>query len=320
MLEKLIADNYNMEIRNMTLIDHHFGTKIYLLVTDKGKYIVKTLPLHAEGMENEGYITEYLHKSGISVARLLKTICGTYHVRTDDMQFHVQEYIEGETLQVNTAPEWFMEKCVCTLGKIHHILKGYGELNTNFNGDFFSKPFANAAKDHYLEQLREARERKDTASIPALQERVKHLERIAEFDIDAKKLTYSNSHGDFWIAQIIVRGEELTVIDWTSACRLPVCLEIIMSYATADPACKEGAIDAGRLNRYISHYLQHFTLTGYDIKMMPYVYYHQQILCHYPPPYDNVPDAYKPICAQINNSANWLYDNAETLSKELCTL
>lgn len=52
--------------------------------------------------------------------------------------------------------------------------------------------------------------------------------------------------------------------------------------------------------------------------MMPYVLYFQQIMCHYAPPYDNIPDEYKPLCKLINNYTNWLYENVETLSDELC--
>ena len=102
-------------------------------------------------------------------------------------------------------------------------------------------------KHHYIERLEDAVKQENSSLIFLLEERIKHLERISEFDIDADKLTYSNYHGDFYIGQTIVKNQDITVIDWTSACRMPIALEVIMSYVFADPECKGGKIDSNRL-------------------------------------------------------------------------
>ncbi|KAI4453054.1 histidine triad hit protein [Holotrichia oblita] len=217
----LLGDNYGLQVNDLKLIDSHFGTKIFLMETSTGKYIIKTIPLNGGSIEKEGYITEFLYNNGISVARLLKTKNNMYHVETNEYKFHIQEFIEGETLKVNTAPDWFLKKSALVLGKINCVLSKYDELDINFGKDFFTESNAN-------------------------EERIKHLKRISAFNIDTDKLTYSNSHGDYHIGQIITRNEELTVIDWTSACKLPLCLEVIMSYTTADPECKNGKIDCNR--------------------------------------------------------------------------
>ncbi|MCL2774236.1 MAG: phosphotransferase [Oscillospiraceae bacterium] len=316
-LIKLISDNYDVEVKDLKLIDSYFGTKIFALQTNKGKYIVKTLLPYTQNMENEGHITEYLYDNGISVARLLKTNRGMYHAETEEMQFHVQEFIEGETLKVNTAPDWFLRKSAIILGEIHNVLKNYDELPTQFGGDFFGKSNVSGIKHHYAERLEEAINQENTLLIPLLEERIKHLERISSFDIDADRLTYSNSHGDFYIGQIIVNDENITVIDWTSACKLPVCLEVIMSYVFADPKCRNGEIDNDGLKEYINHYSQYFSLNDYDIQIMPYLYYYHQMICNYSPPYDDIPETYKPICNLIINVTNWLYKNVDDLSKKL---
>jgi hypothetical protein len=80
----------------------------------------------------------------------------------------------------------------------------------------------------------------------------------------------------------------------------------------------DGKIDTIGLKKYIGHYLKSFSLNNYDIQMMPYILYFQQLMCHYSPPYSNVPDTYKPICKLINSFTNWLYLNVKNLSKELC--
>jgi len=317
-LSELLADNYNLDVDDVKLFTSHFGTEIYLAQTNKGKYIVKTLPLEYDhDMEKEGHITEYLHNNGVPVARLLKTKNGEYVVKTDERQFHVQDFIEGEVLAVNTAPEWFMEQSASILGKIHAVLKNYGELGVNFGGDFFRKETALGRKQRYIKGLNKAVETGNSTLVMDLEERIKHLDRISAFDIGSTKLTYVNSHGDFYIGQIIVKDENITVIDWTTACKLPASLEVIMSYVFAGPDCKYGIISGDGLKRYINRYSKHFQLTDYDIQIMPYLLYFQQIMCHYSPPYENIPATYKPVCNLINSFAKWLYENVEILEKEL---
>jgi Ser/Thr protein kinase RdoA (MazF antagonist) len=320
MLNKLIIENYGMEAKSILLIDSHFGTEIFLAETDRGKFVVKTLPLYVKGMENEGRITNYLYNNGINVAQLLKTNNGQYHVKTSEIQFHVQEFIEGKTLSVNTAPVWFLQKSAHILGKIHNILKNYRNLDTSFGEDFFKKSNVMKTINYYTQLLAKASDENNTSLIPDLEERLRHLERIALFDIQANKLTYSNSHGDFNIGQIITNNEDITVIDWTSASKLPVCLEVIVSYTTEDPSCMNGKIDINGLRKYIQDYSRYFTLNDYDIQIMPYILYFQQLMCHYEPPYSNVADTYKPICNLINNFTKWLYENVEILSNELCKI
>ena len=317
MLNEMIRDNYDIQITELKLLDQYFGTKIYLAETQSKQYIVKMLPLSVPNLENEEKITRFLTQNGIQVAKFLLTKNGEGCVKTDQMQFHVQEFIKGTAYMVNTAPKWLMDKSALLLGQIHHVLQGYVEMKTNFSRNFFDPSHVNESKQQYFQRLDQALEAKNTSLTSALKERIKHLERIERFTIDTDKLTYANSHGDFYIGQLVVQDHNVTVIDWTSACKLPIALEVMMSYAFAAPECKCGEISSEGLKRYISHYVKHFYLSEYDIKIIPYLYYFQQIMCHYSPPYDGIPNTYKPICDLINNLTNWLYENTESLEKEL---
>jgi len=156
-----------------------------------------------------------------------------------------------------------------------------------------------------------------TISASALEGRIKHLERISAFAIETDKLTYSNSHGDYYIGQFIVNGREVTVIDWTGACKLPTALEVMMSYVFAAPECANGEINSDGLKRYIDQYSSYSKMSDYDIKVMPYLFYYQQIMCHYPPPYNGIPEKYKPVCRLINRFTKWMYENAEGLERSL---
>jgi Ser/Thr protein kinase RdoA (MazF antagonist) len=311
----LIRENYNMDIRTLNLLDSHFGTEIYVAQTDEGKFIVKMLPLHCGDLETEGRVTDYLLSHGVSVARILPTLSGNYGVITDTMHFHMQEFIEGSTPPLNSLSDDLLDKLADTLGRIHIVMSDFDELPTSFGKDFFDKSVPLEAFTQYTEALSHAGNDEILAS--ELTRRLEHLKHISTCEIDTDKLTYGNSHGDLYASQIILNGDQFTIIDWTTASRVPLCVEVINSYVTAAPACKWGVIDADGLKRYIERYSRHFTLAEYDLRIMPFILYWYLLLEHYDPPYSDTPESYRPLYRFIDYTTDWLFDNAEALSERL---
>ena len=147
-------------------------------------------------------------------------------------------------------------------------------------------------------------------------EHIRHLDKISKFHIDTGRLTYANSHGDYHIGQMIVKGEHLTVIDWTSACRLPIAFEVITSFVFASPSCKDGAINTEELAMYIRTFTEYYPLTAYDMEAMPYVLYFWHTICNYRPD-EAIAESYQPTAMLVNKLLAWLYDHVETLSEAL---
>jgi len=312
----LIESNYDLKVSDMKLLDKHFGTEIYVVDADTQRYIVKVLPLYFENIDIEGFVTDYLYNHGHKVARLLKSRDGSYVIRAPEFQFTVQEYIEGSTLPVNSAPGWFLEKSADFLGKTTLALKDYGSLPLRFGKDFFAADTAIRKKQQYISELEKAKKSGNQKTVSIWEEQIQHLERISRFRIDTDRLTYANSHGDFHIGQVIVKEQDITVIDWSSACRLPVCLDVITSYVFASPACREGAVDVEGLSTYIRAYTRHFPLTEYDIKAMPYVLYFWHCICNYrPDELAYIAEKYQPIAMLIQKLLKWLYVHVEELSE-----
>lgn len=318
MNKHIIENNFNLKVADIKLLDKHFGTELYLINTDIGKYIVKVLPLYMENVKNEGELTEYLYNNGLKVARFLKSKDDNYVVKTHEFQFTIQQFIEGESLSVNTAPDWFMSKSAEFLGQTALLLKDYEGLSLRFGKDFFSTKTVRRKMWQYKKELIKAKMVKDNDTIPAWEEQIQHLKRISKFHIDTNKLTYANSHGDYHIGQAIIHNNVFTVVDWSSACRLPICLDVITSYVFSSPICATGEIDADGLKKYIGQFTEKFPLTEYDIKAMPYVLYFWHCMCNYrPDELCDIPDSYKAIAKLINNFLNWLYDHVEELSEQL---
>lgn len=318
MNKHIIENNYNLKVSDIQLLDKHFGTELYLISTDVGKYIVKVLPLYMENVKNEGELTEYLYNHELKVARFLKSKDDAYVVKTTDFQFTVQQFIAGESLSVNTAPDWFICKSAEFLGQTALLLKDYEGLSLRFGKDFFSTKTVRRKIWQYKKELAKAKKAKEVNIIPIWEEQIRHLKKISKIHIDTKKLTYANSHGDYHIGQAIIHNNDFTVVDWSSACRLPICLDVITSYVFSSPTCAEGKVDADGLKKYIREFTEKFPLTEYDIKAMPYVLYFWHCMCNYrADELGDIPDSYKAIVKLINNLLNWLYDNVEELSKEL---
>lgn len=318
MNKHIIENNFNLEVYDIKLLDKHFGTELYLINTDAGKYIVKVLPLYMGNVKNEGELTEYLYNHGIKVAKFIKNKNNTYVVNTPEFQFTVQQYIEGESLSVNTAPDWFISKSAEFLGQTALLLKDYEGLSLRFGKNFFSQNTVRRKMWQYKKELVRAKKAKDVDIIPVWEEQIRHLKRISKFHIDTKRLTYANSHGDYHIGQAIIHNDDFTVVDWSSACRLPICLDVITSYVFSSPTCAEGEIDAEGLKSYIKQFAEKFPLTEYDIKAMPYVLYFWHCMCNYrPDELLDIPYSYKAIAKLINDFLNWLYNNVEVLSEQL---
>ena len=318
MNKHIIENNFNLKVADIKLLDKHFGTELYLINTDIGKYIVKILPLYMENVKNEGELAEYLYNHGVKVARFLKSKDDNYVVKTHEFQFTIQQFIEGESLSVNTAPDWFISKSAEFLGQTALLLKDYEGLSLRFGKDFFSTKTVYKKMWQYKKELVRAKKTKEMNVVPIWEEQIRHLKRISKFHIDANKLTYANSHGDYHIGQAIIQNNDFIVVDWSSACRLPICLDVVTSYVFSSPTCANGEIDADGLKKYIRQFTEKFPLTEYDIKAMPYVLYYWHCMCNYrPDELGDIPDSYKAIAKLINNFLNWLYDNVDELSEEL---
>ena len=314
-----IEEHYAIKVNDINLLESHFGTAVYCLTADHCKYILKSYPLYMENARNEGYVAAFLISNGFRAARFLRTYDGDYSVTTDQCIITLQEYIKGTTLQVHSAPDWFIGESARLLGKINMILSNYGKLPLRFDRSFFSKDAALQKKTRYENELLIAREKNDTRLASLMEEQIRHLSRISAFCIDTSALTYANSHGDYHIGQAIIDGKDITIIDWASACKLPICLEVITSFVFASPKCRDGSVDAIDLKNYIKQYCRYFPLSAYDIQAMPYVLYFWHCMCNYAPQED-IPDSYKPISDFIQKLLNWLFGNVEALSEDLCSL
>ncbi|HIZ21155.1 MAG TPA: phosphotransferase [Firmicutes bacterium] len=300
------------------------GSDTYFVSCQKGRYVVK-FPSASEinNPDFEPALCEFLLSKGIAVSEFLKNINGQY-ISTDEngRKFHVQKFIDGKVYAVNTAPKWLLRESAALLGKIHTALAGYPSLPEGIGEKFFAAMTPEAALNSYQNTLAIAQENQDIAIQDDLLYRIDLMKRFPGFRFNLGSLTCRNTHGDFFISQLICGEQKIkAVIDWTTACVHPAVWEIIRSYVYASPKCREGVMDMAEFVEYLSIYLEYAPLTAADIDAMPKLFYYQLAVCDYYHQYYQSKAANRSIYLHqavfSTNLMKWLEKNLDSLSQEL---
>ena len=279
-----IEINYDIgSVNSIFQMSEGYGSHTYYVLSDKGEYIFKDIeqdPMNHP--ENESLIISELKDDGIPVSELYPTRNGDYLLLTGNKTCHLQKYIEGKIYNRNLAPQWLLYEAARVLGKIHKTLERLPRLPIGISQDFFDYMTPEKAQISYSSTLKMAYERKDADIIDAIKYKTEILDAFVNFRFNVSKMTCKNTHGDYKIQQIICSKEKINaVIDFTSACVHPVCWEIIRSYSLADDECIEGKINIENFKKYIACYLEYASLNSYDLKIMPYMYFYQNLISDY---------------------------------------
>lgn len=329
-IRRLIKDRYNISnIQDIIHIDNSSANCYHIICNDK-KYFFKEIQSNysLEKVQNECNINNFLKERNIPTTEFYKTLNGEYTWEYKKHVFHLQQYIDGKTYKMNTAPEWLINNSAIFLGKIHNALMNYPILEDGFGENFFYEWDVNNSIEFYGNMIEKSKNIEDEGIrlkiIEDLKFKLSILPKIANFKFEYNKFTISNSHGDYSITQILCDTKEINkIIDFTDVCSLPICWEIIRSYTYADRKCINGnEIDIENLKRYIKLYLKHNSLNSYDIKMMPYLYYYHLARSKFGyREYILTPTNNKEELLQFafwrTNMCRWLDKNVDSLSYEL---
>jgi len=159
------------------------------------------------------------------------------------------------------------------LGKIQAALAGYEPLPPVFGQGHFDFLRSDAPRASYMKTLAMAKKTGDISVIEDLEYRLSQLHKTRAHTYDYARFTIGNTHGDFKIQNIVCgEGRIAAVIDLSSACRLPLCLEVIRSYAHAAPA-----MSAEGLRTYVEEYQCFAPLNDYDLRNMAHLFRDQML-------------------------------------------
>jgi len=323
-IQEIVRSHYGMETSEVKKLTVGAGSDTYFVNTDHGKFILKNANINEMNHpQNEPPLCGFLIQKGLSVSEFIRCKNGDYTFTHDSRLYHMQKFIDGNSYEWHTAPAWLLSESARMLGKIHAALTDYPPLPVGIGENFFKYMTPENALKSYESSYRHATQIGD----PCAEDIAFRIDLIKRFSIPAiqlDRLTRKNTHGDFFISQLICGEDKINaVIDWTSAGIHPVVWEIIRSYIYAAHECRNGEIDAEQLIGYVNEYLKFSPLTDYDIAMMPYVFYYQISVCdYYNQYYQSTADNREIYLRQAILSTKlmrWFDKNADELSDTLVT-
>ena len=319
-----VKEKYRINVTNIKIINRG-SANIYSLNNDE--YILKEFQSKytKEEIEKEITIINHLKKDDIKVPSYIKTINDTYYSLYKDKVIIIQKFIEGYTLDRNEGNYEQTIECAKVYGMIVKSLENLDILLPLNDLSFSKENLTKGIEKHQkLLELIDDKDDEETLKIKKnLEEKMDMLKDISKRNIfiDTKKLTIKNTHGDFNVLQFIYKNNHInSVIDFVSACKMPVVWELIRSYSYIDKDVKNGIFNLDTLTDYIKEFNKYVKLNDYDLKYMSYIYLIQLLSSTY---------GYKEY---INNNENiellefahfrtnickYLFNNAENISNIL---
>lgn len=282
-IEDIMLSAYDIKVVKVKKFNVGAASETYFIETETDKFILKH-PSKNEinHPELEVDLCDFLLDNGIPVSKFVKNKNDSYLTYIDGEIYHLQMYIQGTNYGLNEAPEWLMLKSAAMLGRIHSVTSNYSKLPDGMGENFFSSMTPQRVMESYHNTLIVAENNNDLQTIEDLKIRIGIMKTFPYQTINIKELSCGNTHGDYFISQLIAKDNQIAgIIDWTSACVHPYIWEIFRSFVYAEPTCKGGEIPIDKLVSYVREYLKYHNLTKKDIEMMPLVFLYQIAVCDY---------------------------------------
>lgn len=253
--------------------------KIY--TKDNNTYILKEFNSNTKmkNVKQEISIINYLKDKGISVPKYLRNNNGYYYCIINGKIIIVQEFVEGNILKDNTGNYKETIASATMLGKIVKALKEYEGFDDE---EFIQEELSKEALSHSISLMEQFYKdytpigKYDDTIKKDIQEKIKIGKDLLEnFDFTViDKLSIYGTHGDYNVQQLIYSNNDnnITVIDFETAKKMPIVWEIMRSYSYMDSTAKDGNIDVEKLIAYFKEFCKYASLNEYDLKFAPYVY------------------------------------------------
>ena len=280
-LLRLLRDCWGLTAEKIVVLDRGtaFCRKIH---SGKARYLLKEYQAGYPRARVEGELplVEHIRHRGVAVGRIIPTCRGNGAAEFRGRIFQLQPYIEGQAYPKFQGPAWMARELPRTLATIALSLRDYPSLPTDYRSWFErdmggrDRLFAGFAErtesaswltDEQRRRLAEGARRRRAA-----------IRAVSNWNLSAVPFTYTNSHGDYSILQVIASDTSITaVIDFARAANLPIAWEILRSFSYLDPACRDGGIDAAALRSYVRAFEEVLPLSAADRAHMVELYAYQ---------------------------------------------
>lgn len=274
---KFVKQAYELEITTIDKIDRG-SANIFLL--NSNKYILKEFQSRykKEEIDKEIIVINHLRNNEIKVPEYIQALNGEYSLIYKDKTIIIQKYIDGYTLNNNEGNYDQTIECADIYGRIVSALVTLPiKLPSSDISQWYSEEsFETSIKKHkellFLLNENDEIDLKIKSNLEEKLEMIKAIKDTINFS-EMQNLTIMNTHGDYNLLQFIYKdGHVAAVIDFVSACQMPIVWELIRSYSYIDSDAKNGEFNLNTFVEYIRIFNKYVKLNKYDLKYMPYIY------------------------------------------------
>ena len=272
---EIVKKVYNIDVYQVEKLNRG-SANLYSL--NENKYILKEFQTKykKEEINKEIIIINHLKENNIPVPEYVKTITGEYSFVYQNKIVIMQKFIDGYTIKTNTGTYNQVLESAEYLGR---IIKSFATLKVKLPSNDITSWYSKKTINESIEKLEKLLKKISLEIYPQiyndLKDKIfmlKHIKDKLNFS-DISKLTIMNTHGDYSVLQFIYKdGKINAIIDFVSACKMPIIWEVIRSYSYIDPKAKEGKIDIDNLVQYIKVFNNYVKLNKYDLEFMSYLY------------------------------------------------
>lgn len=274
-LVDVVREKYGIDVVEIQKLNRG-SANLYSLNRDT--YVLKEFQSKytQEEINKEISIINHLKKDGLLVPEYINTINDEYSFIYKEKIITMQKFIDGYTMESNTASYEQMIESARELGKIVKSLDTLKiDLPTNDVSSWYSIETIDESIEKHNALLKKITIESNQQIYQDLEDKISMLQFV-KTNIDfsgMKNLTEKNTHGDYSVLQFIYKdGKINAIIDFVSACKMPIVWEIIRSYSYIDSNAKDGKININNLIEYVKEFTKYVKLNKYDIKYMSYLY------------------------------------------------
>ena len=312
----LMKSNYNIIVENINKINDG-SADIYII---NKKYVLKYYQreFELEKILKSINISNYLYHCNYNVPKYYKTIANKYYFVYKKRFGLLMNYLKGKKVNAFCA----------TKIQLINAANFYANLELdmiNYKGKLPLYDVKSCLLDKIEESICNINILSEKTSNKLLKKdlltRIKLLEKIdMDFYNDVDKITVCNCHGDFYISQCLYKNGLINgILDFESAKKMPIVIEIIRSYIYFDKN-----IDINNLILYVNNFNNVFKLNIYDLKYMPYLYYLKLLTSSFG--YKQYIENHKRkkeyllIGTRLQNQILYLSKNSEIISNKLMSI
>ncbi|UCD55715.1 MAG: phosphotransferase, partial [Candidatus Omnitrophota bacterium] len=226
-----VLQNYDLgEIINTEFLKggRYIETRPILMVTTKGKYVLKVARTTEERIAYETSLVTSLHSQGFPVLNILRDREGKAYFEMNGLFYSVSEFREGSHLSWGDITGTKLRNAAILQARLHKLVKrfkpeGKGPVRSELSPGAFRSMAEQALK--HLETIKSARQtpvhklflqNHEMYLQVCLDELAKLRANLPEATLN--KLPNGIIHGDYYAHNIIWQGDEIAVLlDWETA-------------------------------------------------------------------------------------------------------